>query len=230
MKIAIIIAGFIRSFDHIINQFQKNVLQNYDIDIYIHKSNNEKQDKYNNKNNWENIKKILDPKCIIESKDVFFSENKKINNIMNQFYKFYILNEMKKTIEKEENINYDFVIKWRPDILLYNKMNFKNIEKNTIYIPNDSKMDKSRLTNLNDKYLCDIIAYGDNNSMNYYFDFYKSLNNLIDKYGSCSETLLYHYLKNIKYKTINIDYSVILSTCNIISISGNSGSGKNNII
>ena len=36
MKIAIIIAGFIRSFDHIINQFQKNVLQNYDIDIYIH--------------------------------------------------------------------------------------------------------------------------------------------------------------------------------------------------
>ena len=226
MKIAILISGYLRTFQNNINHFKFNLLQNHDIDIYIHKTTNEENDKYNNKSDWSKIKSLINPKIILETNDLHFNNNCKINNVINQFYKFYILNKVKNNIEKEENIVYDIVIKWRPDILLNNKIDFKNIEKNTVYIPHDSKMDISKLKNKNDKYLCDIIAYGDNNSMNYYFNFYKKINFLIKKYGYCSETLLYHYLKNITYKKINIDYSVILSTCNIISISGNSGSGK----
>ena len=226
MKIAILISGYLRTFQNNINHFKRNLLQNHDVDIYIHKTTNEENDKYNNKTDWDKIKSLVKPKIILETNELYFDDNCKINNVINQFYKFYILNKVKNTIEKEENIIYDIVIKWRPDILLDNKIDFKNIEKNTIYIPQDSKIDISKLKNKNDKYLCDIIAYGDNNSMNYYFNFYKKINFLIKKYGYCSETLLYHYLKNITYKKINIDYSVILSTCNIISISGNSGSGK----
>lgn len=225
-QIAILISGYLRTFENNINNFKNNVLQNYNVDIYIHKTKNEKNDKYNNTNNWDNIKKILKPKIILETDELYFNNNNKINNLLNQFYKFYILNNIKNIIEEEENITYDIVIKWRPDILLNNKLDFTSIKKNTIYIPSDSKIDISKLINKKDKYLCDIIAYGDNNSMNYYFNFYKKLNDLIKKYGSCSETLLYYYLQNIIYKKVNIDYSVILSTCNIISISGNSGSGK----
>ncbi len=226
-QIAILISGYLRTFENNINNFKNNVLQNYNVDIYIHKTKNEKNDKYNNTNNWDNIKKILKPKIILETDDLHFNNNNnKINNLLNQFYKFYILNNIKNIIEEEENITYDIVIKWRPDILLNNKLDFTSIKKNTIYIPSDSKIDISKLINKKDKYLCDIIAYGDNNSMNYYFNFYKKLNDLIKKYGSCSETLLYYYLQNITYKKLDIDYSVILSTCNIISISGNSGSGK----
>lgn len=229
MRIAILIAGYIRSFETNINYLKKNLFQNYNIDIYIHKSKNEKNDKYKNNNNWENIKKNINPKVIIETTDVYFNNNKKINNILNQFYKFFILNNLKNTIAISENISYDLVVKWRPDILLNNKINFSNIQKNIIYIPEDSKIDISKLNGKNDKYLCDIIAYGDNNIMNYYFNFYNNLNKLIKKYGNCSETLLYHYLQNITYKKININYSVILSTCNVISISGNSGSGKSTL-
>tara|TARA_X000000368_G_scaffold418454_1_gene418151 strand:- start:5410 stop:6789 length:1380 start_codon:yes stop_codon:yes gene_type:complete len=225
-KIAILISGYIRTFENNINYFQNNVLQNNEVDIYIHKTKNEKNDKYNNTNNWDNIKKILKPKIILETDELHFNANNKINNLLNQFYKFYILNNIKNTIEKEENIIYDVVIKWRPDILINSKLDFTVIENNTIYIPSDSKIDTLKLMNEKDKYLCDIIAYGDNNSMNYYFNFYKKLNDLIKIYGNCSETLLYYYLQNITYKNIDIDYSVILSTCNIISISGNSGSGK----
>ena len=226
MKIAILISGYLRTFQNNINHFKCNLLQNHDVDIYIHKTTNEENDKYKNKTDWDKIKSLINPKIILETNEVYFNDNYKINNVINQFYKFYILNKVKNNIEKEENIVYDIVIKWRPDILLDNKIDFKNIEKNTIYIPQDSKIDISKLKNKNDKYLCDIIAYGDNNSMNYYFNFYKKLNILIKKYGHCSETLLCHYLQDITYKKLNIDYSVILSTCNIISISGNSGSGK----
>lgn len=226
MKIALLISGYVRTFENNINHFKSNLLQNHDVDIYIHKTKNEKNDKYNNKNNWNKIKSLINPKIILETNNLYFDDNCKINNVMNQFYKFYILNKVKNSIEKEENILYDIVVKWRPDILLNNKIDFTNIEQNSIYIPQDSKIDTSKLKNKNDNYLCDIIAYGDNNSMNYYFNFYKKLNVLIKNYGYCSETLLYHYLQDITYKKLDIDYSVILSTCNVISVSGNSGSGK----
>jgi uridine kinase len=226
MKIAILIAGYLRSFETNFTKFKKNLLQNYDVDIYIYKTKNEKNDKYNNVVNWEYIKDIINPKVIIETDNINFNDNKIYNNILNQFYKFYILNNTKNTIEKEEQIKYDIVVKWRPDILLNSKINFININKNTIYIPNDSKIDINKLKNPQDKYICDVIAYGDNNSMNYYFNFYKNLDSLIKIYGLCPETLLYNYLQNINYNEVYINYSIILSTCNIISISGNSGSGK----
>ena len=197
MKIAILIAGFLRSFENNLEHLKNNLLQNHNTDIYIHKTKNENNDKYNNTNDWEHVKKIVTPKVVIETDDVNLNENSNYNNILNQFYKFYILNKIKNATEKEENIKYDVVIKWRPDILLNNKIDFTNIDQNTIYIPTDSKIDKSKLQNLSDKHVCDIIAYGDNNSMNYYFNFYKHLDKLIKKHGYCSETLLYHYLEDI---------------------------------
>jgi uridine kinase len=226
MKIAILIAGYLRTFQDHIPYFIDNIIQNYDVDIYIHKTGDENKDKYNNKVNWNDIKKKIKPKFILETKDLFFNVNNKINNLMNQFYKFYMLNNIKNSVIEETNINYDIVIKWRPDILLNQHINFEDMEKNIVYIPSDSKIDINKLNNKQDKYICDIIAYGDNNSMNNYFNFYKSLNKLIEKYGSCQENLLYHYMNNFNYKEVNIDYSVILSTCRIISITGNSGSGK----
>jgi len=229
MKIAILISGYLRSFKNNIEHFFNNVIQNNEVDIYIHKSYNEQNDKYSNVNEWEYIKKKLNPKIILETKDVLFTENLILNNVLNQFYKFFILNNIKNRCIENEQLTYDIVIKWRPDILINEKINFTDMLKNTIYIPKDAKMDITKLQNTNDKYLCDIIAYGDNISMDYYFNFYEDIYELIKKYGVCQETLLYYYLQNVNYCNISINYAIILSTCNIISISGNSGSGKSTL-
>lgn len=53
-------------------------------------------------------------------------------------------------------------------------------------------------------------------------------------YGFCkeqknySDIVLYNYLNNnsLKYKTIEIEYKLVLSKCNVFAISGDSGSGK----
>lgn len=223
-----LIAGYSRTIETNIYKLKKNVIQNNDVDIYLHKTIDENSDKYNNVVNWKKIKEELNPKIIIESNNVIFNKNKKKNNIYNQFYKFYLLNRMKKYCEKNEKIKYDCIIKWRPDINIDTKINFKIIKKNIIYIPEKAIMDRKRLTNPDDKYLCDIIAYGTNDIMTLYFDIFLKLNKLTYNYGFCQENLLYNYLNNndIEYKKISLDYSIILSTCNIISISGNSGSGK----
>ena len=89
-------------------------------------------------------------------------------------------------------------------------------------------MDRNKLTNPTDNYICDILAYGNSKIMDDYFSIYKNLDSLTEEYGNVSETVLFHYLEkyNIPYEKIDIDYMVILSMCNVFAIAGDSGSGK----
>jgi uridine kinase len=234
MNIAIMISGYLRGFTQTKEYIKKNIMtdENNKYDIYIHYSKIENDTKYdNNIVTIDEVLKELNPKCIISNPDVNFNCNKQINNLLNQNYKFYLLNKHKNNICKIENINYDVVIKIRPDVLLIEKLNIINIKNDIIYIPSDSKIDKKKLTKYDDKYICDIIAYGSQNIMNDYFNFYTHLDNLIKIHGTVNETLLYHYLlnMNIKYELIDIKFMVILSLCNTIAITGDSGSGKSTV-
>ena len=78
--------------------------------------------------------------------------------------------------------------------------------KDIIYIPSDSKIDKSKLANIKDEYICDVLAYGSKEIMDKYFNFYKDISLFIQKYGIVGETLLYYYLKNnnISYELLEI--------------------------
>ena len=236
MRLAILIAGYLRSIVENIDNLKKNVLQNYECDIYIHVTSNDndiKNDiKYCNKKiSIDFIRHNLNPTVLLVSDNLTFVDNYSTNNIINQNYKYYWLNEEMKKIMTIENIIYDVVIKIRPDVNILDKLNYDNIDLNKIYIPSDSKIDKKKLTNYDDKYICDIIAYGSQNIMNEYFNFYSHLDHLIKIHGTVNETLLYHYLlnMNIKYELIDIKFMVILSLCNTIAITGDSGSGKTTV-
>jgi uridine kinase len=228
MRIALLIAGYLRSFEYNIDNLKKYIIQNNNVDIYIHITNDNERKYLNTEININKILKLLKFKYVIISENLNFNEDKNINNIINQNYKYYLLNEERKQIEKIENISYDAVFKYRPDVNINSYINFENIELDKIIIPSDSKIDISKLKIPEDKYICDIMAIGNPEIMNKYFDFYLNLNTLIENYGLVNETLLYYYLfnNNIPYKLIDIDYLVILSLFNTIGITGDSGSGK----
>jgi uridine kinase len=229
MKIALLISGYLRTFEYNIENLISNIIQDNDCDIYIHITENEEEDKYLNKKiSLDFLKQKLKPKVMLISSNFHFSDNAKINNLLNQNYKFYWLNNERKQVEQIENIQYDVVMKIRPDIYLNQKICFNNLEKDKVYIPFDSKIDINKLNYSSDPYICDIIAYGTTNCMNKLFDYYLKLNELIESYGFVNETLLYYYLTiyNISYHLVDIDYTVILSLCNTIAITGDSGSGK----
>ena len=229
MRIAILISGYNRTFDLNIQNLFTNIIQNYNTDIYIHITNDQSQDKYlNNPINLDLIHSKLNPKITIMNSNLNFHSNSKINNLLNQHYKFYELNKIKNNISKIENINYDIVIKYRPDLYFYNPINFNNLDSNIIYIPKDSKIDMNKLKFKNDNYICDTFAYGSNFIMNKYFEIYNHSFELISKFGHIPETILYHYFQNynINYLEININYMILLSKCNLIAITGDSGSGK----
>lgn len=230
MKIAILMSGYLRSIKENYNNLKQYLLNDNDTDIYIHitKSNDPKY--MNSTINTDELYNLLKPKHMIVSNNYNLHDNIVINNLLNQNYKYSLLNENRKIVEKSENIKYDIVVKIRPDVYLQSPL-CMNVIPNNIYIPSDSKIDNTKLTIPTDNYICDIIAYGNPEIMDKYFNFYYQVLPLIEKYGYVNETLLYHYLQHnaIEYTFVDIDYIVILSLCNTIAITGDSGSGKTTI-
>jgi uridine kinase len=237
MKAALLISGYLRSFKLNVKNIQDFILNNFDdVDIFLHITKNENnEDKYLNIQNLsesiEYINKILNPKIILCEENKKFVEDKKINDLYNTWYKFYTLNKLKQN-EEELFGKYDIVIKSRPDLQLVDiKFKFDNLDSNSIIIPKESKIDKTKLLNPEDPYICDIFAYGPSSAMDNYFNVYLKLEKLISKCGHIPETVLYYYLKDSGLNIINsdIEYNVILSQCNLFAICGDSGSGKSTL-
>lgn len=230
MRVAILISGYLRSFEENLQNIKNKILDRFDSpDIYLHITKNEDtEDKYFNKvsNLTEKIKYQLNPLiCIIESNLIFSEKNSKKNNLYNQWIKYYKLNNLKKINEKIFG-KYDLVIKLRPDLFFNSEINFE-ISKNTIFLPEDSKIDKKKLLNCTDNYIADTFAFGDSESMDIYFDVFESLNLECSEHGFTPETILFEYLKNkVSIKKLNINYYILLSKCNVFAICGDSGSGK----
>ena len=94
MKIALLIAGYLRGFHENIDNIKNNIIQNNECDIYMHVTENDLDDKYHNKKyTIDSIRKELNPKMLIISNNFKFSDNKTINNLLNQNYKYYLLVE-----------------------------------------------------------------------------------------------------------------------------------------
>lgn len=233
MRIALLIAGYLRSYETNIKYIQDEIINKFnDVDVYLHITKDENtEDKYFNQIKETDIKKIietLNPITTIIENNFNYNDDKTINNVMNHWGKLFKLNQLK-SIRESETSNYDLVIRYRLDLNILTKNMFDfELEKGVIYLPKDAKIDKVKLTNLNDKYLCDAFAFGDSKTMDKYFNIYPYYgNNMLP----VSETALYNYLtKNkIKHKLIDIKYSFVLSKCNVFAICGDSGSGKSTL-
>jgi uridine kinase len=237
MKIALLIAGYLRSYEANIDFINEKIINKYkNVDVYLHITKDEKlEDRYFNQIEERDIKAIIDdlkPVSTIIENNTNYSKDKAANNTINHWDKLYKLNDLKKIKENATNEKYDLVIRYRPDLSIVSENIFDIGDiYDTIFIPKDSKIDKVKLTNETDSYLCDALAFGDSISMDKYFDIYNDLNTLIKIYGPVSETILFNYLTNnkIKYKLIDVDYSFILSKCNVFAICGDSGSGKSRL-
>jgi uridine kinase len=230
MKVAILMSGYLRTIKTNLPNFKEKILNKFDnVDVYVHITKNEEnEDRYLNEySDIDFIQKEIKPISIIHEPNFFYSENIRENNLINTWAKYYKLNNIKK-INEIVSGEYDLVIKYRPDLELISDI---DLFKNNITIPIDSKIDNSKLLNQNDKYVCDIMAYGPSKEMDKYFSLYEDIKSLISNYGDISETILYYHLnnKNIKYNLLDIEYFVILSECNIFAIAGDSGSGKSTL-
>ena len=220
MKIAILISGFTRTLHHNFPKM-KAIFEQYDCDYYLHLSNNESIDQYQNiKYNMKDTIEMINPlKCLMEDE----IECANVNNVNQKrmWYKIYILNKLKQEQEKIMKRKYDMVIRIRPDLLIFEEqidLSLFECNDNTIY---------GFKSNNN---LCDEFNFGSSIAMDKYcqlfsfFDQYdneKKMNNFLHQHCIADKLIMKH--SNIKHK-------LLLSLCNLVAITGDSGTGKTTLM
>ncbi len=219
MRIAILLSGFLRT---ILHNFKKNgpLFSKYNVDYFVHISSNESIDEYNNYKiaPMQIIYELKPVQVIIENE--FKDVSKEFSNIRQMWYKFNVLNEMKNMYEKNNNIKYDLVIRLRPDVyIIDNKIDliFQNVN-DTIY-------------GINDEFF-----YGNTQSMNKVAKIYENfdfiLNNCKLNNRNKKGDPFFEFIETENINLINhdISFKLILTLCNIIALSGNSGAGKTKLM
>jgi len=220
MKVACLISGFLRTFQYNVDKVIK-AFEKYDIDYYLHISNEEQLDEYNNNNIDKNLViEKLKPVHVIYENEIKLDDKtltKKFKNIKRMWYKFTLLNLLKETYSNANNINYDIVIRLRPDLcILDEEITLKtDIPNNVIYGNNDE------------------IFYGNSYTMNIISEISDNFNDLLKDSSIKNNGDLYNKFlsqKRIVNKDLDINYKLVLTLCNIIAIAGDSGSGKTTLM
>jgi hypothetical protein len=230
-KIAICISGEMRFFNHpLVVEGYKKFIQIHNPDVYISTWNHigkSMNHKYIDPNETKSVETALEESIRSIYQDIKYlcieNYNDWIDNIdsnikesiycegysprtinsYSQIYKISNSINLKSKYEKENNFNYDVVVRLRPDNLMVNHFNFE-IDPNTIY-------------NINfgiayyPKRIYDILFYGDSKSMdkiantfsNYIDLLYHEFSNRLCNRDACRLLYLQSMLSGLEVKTTN---------------------------
>ncbi len=148
--------------------FIKNKFGNYVKDIKFYQNYPDDIEEF--ENDFNERLKIF--KNYNKNQEIAKSHYGPLKYVFEQYFRLYKCNEMKKEYERKNNFQYDYCIRLRPDFYYDNIVDLSklNIQKNTIYAPNDYGY------NLKSFYVAEWFYFGDNNTMNLMTsEFYKIL-------------------------------------------------------
>jgi hypothetical protein len=167
LKIALCISGRIDNIKYCYNTWHNNFLKYYNVDIFMHINDCSYDDK-------QFIESIIKPKKITYEDPNLNKENWYLNmNIM--LYRLYYCNNLKNQYAINNNINYDVVIRMRPDITMYENLNLTSLLpdlfNDILYIP-IYRYDLSDIINLFGLGLTDQFFISNNKISNIIANFY----------------------------------------------------------
>ena len=216
MKVALLLSGNMTDWTVNYIYFKRYLLDHYDVDIFIstwkgykiYEIDGLRPDNTYNPivfdvqdyekgfgNTWS---KITEP---FEYKK---EDNTNLDSCMSMWYKAQRVNELKNEYQSITGINYDLVIKTRPDLKLEKKVVLRKPKKDILYIPKG--WDWSGGIN-------DLFAYGNSKVMDVYADLFKSYIYLLQECNVSlnPEIILKDYINNsegIKVKRPLIDMTL----------------------
>ncbi len=203
-KIAICYSGQLRDgFYQTINLHKFFIIEPLNADVFCYFEDTDQTNK-------EDISKLLKPKKIVyEPKST--DNPDKINDVsfgtMSMYKKMYMSNIIRKEYENENNFQYDYIIRIRPDLVIKEylpKYIFTDNNDLNLHIPSD------RIGNFLRSEMCaDWMAIGKNYSMDIYFNMYNYLLNLKTNKCNISERLIFRYIKKNK-----LNYIPLYDFCN----------------
>jgi hypothetical protein len=159
MKVAVCLSGHLRKFDRTFPTLWTYLLRYYDCDLFVHTWDRmgylsaykgdsiiDDTSKYLPK-----VESLYKPKKIIVESSIFIEELKKqgdkyaphlkdvpkhVGHMASMFYKIYAANELRRLYQIETGVQYDWVIRCRPDLKFHGKTLVPDQKKpKHIYIP-----------------------------------------------------------------------------------------------
>lgn len=139
LKIACCISGQPRSYKIGHEYIRKNLLDVYDVDVFYHTWFNDTVD-------FDEIEHLYEPKNLVVEKplpNVYAEKYPRIPGpkfpayfTVSAFYSIYTANLLKQQYEKENNFEYDWVVRIRFDYALNGDPDFLTKDNTKLYIPN----------------------------------------------------------------------------------------------
>jgi hypothetical protein len=168
MKIALCFCGQARSFEKGYEYYKKNLLDHYDVDVYIHSWKFEGSDKY---------VELYKPKDYLFEDKLMGNYDALYTNTPNAqkwpprftYSALYSMNEVRKLIYGE----YDWVIKTRSDFALNVFIPFNDLPNDNLYIPNCRMVPTKDFGN-------DQFAFGSKETMNKYMSTFEHIDEYYD--------------------------------------------------
>lgn len=179
MKIALCLSGQPRSYEKGFEYHKKNLLDHYDVDVFIHTWSNA------NDQDIEKLFQLYKPvKTMVETPltDEFDSMYRNTPNAVahpprftvSMLYSMYKSYEMKSAYEMKNRQMYDWVVKSRTDYALNVRIPFEELDNTKLYIPNCRMVPERDFGN-------DQFAFGSSDTMNKRMSIYLGMNHYYDQ-------------------------------------------------
>ena len=206
LKIALCLSGQTRSFEKGYEFVKRNLLEQYDVDVFIHTWNSE---------HIEKVGALYKPLAMRVDSPLKEDLDGKYTNTPNaqkwpprftvsSYYSIYHSCELKTIEELNTGKNYDWVIKSRFDYALNTVIPFAELDNTKLYIPNCRMVPTRDFGN-------DQFAFGSSETMNKYMSTYSYLNHYYDQgvqmigEDMCSANLKQHGLIGDKLVYVNVN-------------------------
>lgn len=177
-KVALCLSGQLRSVKAGYEYIKKNLLDQYNVDVFLHTWNNGPSI------HWVSIHESYKP-LIAKDSIVFNGESidrkypkvasvkHPARNTVSMYYSVFMANLLKKEYELEKGFTYDAVVRCRTDYALNIVPDILNMELNKVYVPNCRMVPDRNFCN-------DQFAYGSSRVMDAYSETFCNLDKLYE--------------------------------------------------
>jgi uridine kinase len=236
MRLCFLISGLLRDFTETLFPYLCSLQSYHEIDIYIATGKGVNDSKYLNQS-FTHIGSIIGNPMVklflIEDTDRF-QDLQISQRERNTFLQWYRLQNLSKYLPSKP---YDIYIRLRPDIHFnisasaLSKIISDLDSKNTFVIPQGNDIFDPKFLNSSDlKPLNDQIAFFSHNYLSIYTSLFSTLQSkeapIISEYALADQLSKY----SVVPQRILLPYTLSLSSCRVLAIAGDSGSGKSTIV
>lgn len=126
------------------------------------------------------------------------------------WYGWYMVNQLRINYENNNNVNYDFVIKTRPDVALMQEINFNDIKSKLHSNPKTVIIPSNKGSGYDGIWTCDLFGIGLPETMTTYCDLYnQALNHhRVRGFKFHPETMLGKHLHHNGYRYVQGNFNI----------------------